>query len=1153
MDVWYSYDSLANDTIAIAKDNRQRMSRSHASAARRTIEKLRIPSLQEFELERLPSRTATRCLIMFRSTILSLVFLTCLSACGRLALAIDVGTSEPFRQQEFEAWGTSLAWFGNSLGNWSDQQAHAEVMDLLFDGPNNLGLNYARYNIGGGQNRLLLGNFRPGAAVPGWVPDAPSNITDSSTWQWDWDADPGQRKSLDEAIARGVTRVDAISYSAPYWMTNSQDTAGAVGGGDNLQTSLYDEFAHYQTEVLKHFRDERGIRFGTFNPMNEPHASWWQAGGQQEGMHVSQGFNQRLLIETVGQTLADKGLDTGIAAGDEFSANTSVSAFNQYNATTRSYVRQLNTHVYGGTGSNSTASMQSLRALADTEGWSLYQSEYGNNSTTGLLGGIGLANRITTDINVMGVNGWTYWQAVEPVSLSGAGWGLLWADYSINGDITDIRKQYHVMRQFTSHIRPGASILSVSDPETVAAHNPGSNSTVLVFTNDESTADTNMYNLLDGPPTFTRAIRTDNNGNFVSLGPGNVSGGQITVNSPGTAVTTIVAYHQPNLIQNANFANGGLSWQTSGNATFDANVDNTHDGSGGILLFTNNSSNAGAAWQAGIGDAATDLTGKAYEFSADLLFQNDSLLGQNYDADTHIALEFYGADGQTLTHASQLDFAELARPLLDDSEYRVFRTAVVQAPAGTRFVRPVVRFGNTASGSNGVVYLDNAYLQETRYVPRARTWKVDADGPWSNASNWHDDALIANNKAAYFGPNISAARTITLDSSTSVTGMTFDSEHGYHLTGSATLTIGNGESIARVDARSGSHSVETNVVLGSDVEIQVVGDAKLTVTNTLNLGGMRLTKTGPGLLTLENGFDMNQGILHVEANLIPSVSIGNNASLDGTLEVSLAPGQQVTWGSLYTLADFGSASVSFDSISLPNLNKQWLAWDVRYLESRQLVAEVINRADFNRDGQIDQQDLSQWSSGYGANDDGDINGDGTTNGADFMLWQRAFSEEAETNTLALVVDPVTGNAQIENLSATTFTIDAYTISSSSGSLLTSWDSLSDQSVAGWVEALPSAARLSELNPTDSTALNFGDQLGLIGLFNALAGQQDLEFQFRDTTMGTVNGRVIYRDLSGAIAATHSVPEPSVFVPVLVGTALLGNFRVLRIALDLPNE
>lgn len=1057
------------------------------------------------------------------------------------ALAIDVGTTASFHEQKFEAWGTSLAWFGNALGTWSDSQAHSEVMDLLFDGPNNLGLNYARYNIGGGQNRLLQGNFRPGAAVPGWVPDAPTSVTDTSTWEWNWDADPGQRKSLDEAISRGVNVVDAVSYSAPYWMTNSLDTAGAVDGGDNLQTSLHDELAHYQTEVLKHFQDERGIRFGTFDPMNEPHASWWQAGGQQEGMHVSQGFNQRSLIETVGQTLADKGLDIGIAAGDEFSANTSVNAFNQYNATTRSYIKQINTHVYGGSGNNSTASMQALRAIADAEGWSLYQSEYGNNSTTGLLGGIGLANRITADVNVMGVNGWTYWQAVEPVSLSGAGWGLLWADYNVNGSLTDVRKQYHVMRQFTSHIRPGATILSTSDTETVAAYHPGSDTTTLVFTNDETTADTNVYDLLDQSASFTRVIRTNNLSDYISLGPGNVVGNQITVNSPGTAVTTIVVHHQPNLIQNATF-DGDVNWQTSGNANYDAGVDNTQDDSGGILLHTNSATNAGSVWQAGIGNATTDLTGKAYEFSVDLLFQNNNA---QFDADTKVGLEFYGADGQTLTHGSQLDFAEQLQPISEDANYRVFRTAIVRAPEGTRYVRPVVSFDNVAPGAAGLLYLDNAYLQETRYVPRARAWKADADGNWTSVENWQDDALVENNSSAYFGPHITASRAITIDANTSSAGITLDSEFGYKIAGSGTLTIGEGSATAKVDVRTGQHTLDVPIVLSGDTEIQAVGDASLIIDGAFNLDGNTLLKTAPGMLSLANGFEMAQGTLSVEASLLPSVSIGAAATLDGAIEVRIPVGQRASWGSLYTLVKFSESGESFSNISLPELDQEWLDWDVRYLESNQLVAEVINRADFNRDGQLDQMDLAQWSSDFGLNANSDANGDGLSNGTDFRIWQRAVGEAFETNTLMLVVDPATGDALIENLSLTDFDIDAYSISSASGSLLSSWNSLADQSTDGWIEALPTTERVSELNPTDSTMLSNGQVLTLAGLFDAFSGMQDLEFQFRDVELGTVNGLVIYRDLSVEMGSALAIPEPNSLLLFCLGIAFVGGHCTKR--------
>ena len=1048
--------------------------------------------------------------------------LSCLFALNLPALAIDVGTSAAFRQQEFEAWGTSLAWFGNALGNWSNSQSHGSVMDVLFDGPNHLGLNYARYSIGGGQNPLLVGNFRPGAAVPGWAPLTPTSVTDVNAWNWNWHADPGQRNSLDAAIARGVNRVDAVSYSAPYWMTASHDTSGAVSGGDNLLTSLYDEYAHYQTEVIKHFRDERGIQFGTFAPMNEPDSTWWKAGGGQEGMHVSPGFNQRSLIETVGQALLTKGLDTGVSASDAFSANTSVSALNQYNAATLSYVKQINTHVYGGEGSNSTASMQVIRNFAKSRNVPLYQSEYGNNSASGLSGGIDLANRITADLNVMGVNGWTFWQAVEPLSLSGAGWGLLWADYNGGGSEYVVRQQYHVMRQFTSFIRPGADILSVDDAETVGAYDSGGDATVLVFTNDELTADANVYNLLDKTPAYSRVIRTDGSGNFVSLGPANISGNQLTLNSPGTSITTAVVYHRPNLVRNAGFAGGPADWQTSGNVAHRASVDNTHDGSGTLALQTNAAANSGVVWQEGIGDARIDLTGKAYELSTDMLSQNSS---SKIDANVRIALEFYGADGQTLTHGSTSDFAEELNPLTQDSEFRVFRTGIVQAPAGTRFVRPVVRFDDVASGAAGLVYLDNAYLQETRFIPRARTWKVDGNGSWSGTDNWQNDALVDNNRAAYFGPSISRRRTITLDSNVTTAGITFDSQFGYDIVGNATLTIGDDQGIARIDVCSGSHVIAAPTVLSSTAQVQVVGDARLSLEGTLDLSGHRLEKTGPGRLQLTHGLEMGGGTLAIEATLTPGIAIGSNAILDGVLEVSLPVGQQAAWGSLYTLASLTAPSQSFSEITLPDFDKPWLDWDVRYHGS-QLTAEVVNRADFNHDGQMDSADFARWKSSFGADVGADADGNGITDGGDFLLWQRAFSEVFETNTLSLVVDPATGNARIENHSSNDFAIDAYTISSESNSLLSSWTSLEDQNLPGWVEALPSTGRLSELNASGETLLSPGLALDLPGLFNIASGSPDLSFQFRDAVLGTISGRVAYAAILPQNLATVEIPEPN---------------------------
>src|SRR5699024_5299975 len=54
--------------------------------------------------------------------------------------------------ENFEGCGTSLTWWGHILGQWEDEAKFEEVMDLVFDVDQGLGLNVVRYNIGGGEN-----------------------------------------------------------------------------------------------------------------------------------------------------------------------------------------------------------------------------------------------------------------------------------------------------------------------------------------------------------------------------------------------------------------------------------------------------------------------------------------------------------------------------------------------------------------------------------------------------------------------------------------------------------------------------------------------------------------------------------------------------------------------------------------------------------------------------------------------------------------------------------------------------------------------------------------------------------------------------------------------------------------------------------------
>ena len=78
------------------------------------------------------------------------------------------------------------------------------------------------------------------------------------------------------------------------------------------------------------------------------------------------------------------------------------------------------------------------------------------------------------------------------------------------------------------------------------------------------------------------------------------------------------------------------------------------------------------------------------------------------------------------------------------------------------------------------------------------------------------------------------------------------------------------------------------------------------------------------------------------------------------------------------------------------------------------------------------------------------------------------------NTLVLQVDPTDGKARIVNDSVfNNIRFDGYQVASASGSLLTTWNSLQDQSVTGWEETPATTGLLAELNPTATTTVNAG--------------------------------------------------------------------------------
>ncbi|WP_051787809.1 MULTISPECIES: RICIN domain-containing protein [Streptomyces] len=419
------------------------------------------------------------------------------SAAETAPAALTVRPDPSYQQPAFEGWGTALAWFANVTGGWPDAQRNA-LADALY-GADGLGFTIARYNIGGGDSPETAPYMRPGGAVPGywnrpgaetpgwWDPNDPTH--------WNDQADANQRWWLTAAKARGATTFEAFSNSAPYFMTNSGLVSGSAdGSSDNLRSDQYDRFAAYLSGSLRRAEQGSGVSFTSVSPVNEPSASYWKAGGRQEGSHWDPASVAR-IVSTLRTTLDAAGKTTEVSAMDDFGPDVAAWQWSQYSPAARDAVGRINVHTY------STGGRSAVRDIAKGEGTPLWMSENDlggsiGQSFTDMRPGLDLAAKITTDIRQLEPSAWVLWQAVEDYEnmtpeRENSNWGLIQTDFTPADAATEPlrkNKKYWTMAQYSRFIRPGARVVPTDDPDTLAAVRPNGQGLVLVHTNHGSTA-----------------------------------------------------------------------------------------------------------------------------------------------------------------------------------------------------------------------------------------------------------------------------------------------------------------------------------------------------------------------------------------------------------------------------------------------------------------------------------------------------------------------------------------------------------------------------------------------------------------------------------------------------------------------------------------
>lgn len=472
-----------------------------------------------------------------------------------ITVTLDPSNASKFNDGKFEGWGTSLCWWANRVGY---DETLTNKAAKLFYSDDGLSLDIARYNVGGGDNPSHNHITRSDSKVPGYA----TGYDENGNIVYDWTADENQRNvAIAAKKANSDIYFEGFSNSPPYFMTNSGCSSGAtMAKYDNLRFTDYDNFAEYIAQVSEHFKNEWGIEFKSYSPMNEPYTNYWGENSfKQEGCHFEHGYSQSKMIISTRNALDNHGLNDVLVAGtDETSVDTAITSLNMLSDDALNALGRVDTHTYGGT------KRKELKTLVESKNKNLWMSEVDGSYTAGtnaeyMSAGLGLGKQIIKDMNGMMPSAWIMWDIIDShkdntsvyrvegeaetkISQTGGIWGVAMADHD-SKDIV-LTKKYYAFGQFTRYIEPNMTIIS-SDENTLAAYDMDSGRIVIVAVNTDETDNDRIYNLEQMPVVggTAKVVRTSgglDDENWAEIGNVQIQNKQLYVSLKGNSITTFI-------------------------------------------------------------------------------------------------------------------------------------------------------------------------------------------------------------------------------------------------------------------------------------------------------------------------------------------------------------------------------------------------------------------------------------------------------------------------------------------------------------------------------------------------------------------------------------------------------------------------------------
>ncbi|MEM9352104.1 MAG: glycosyl hydrolase [Planctomycetota bacterium] len=186
-----------------------------------------------------------------------------------------------------------------------------------------------------------------------------------------------------------------------------------------------------------------------------------------------------------------------------------------------------------------------------------------------------------------------------------------------------------------------------------------------------------------------------------------------------------------------------------------------------------------------------------------------------------------------------------------------------------------------------------------------------------------------------------------------------------------------------------------------------VFDAADVEQNYLALVGVGATP--PTTMHIDGNYTQNaDGTLEIDL-LDPAthdmLDVTGAATLGGLLDVSDVAGFAPDFGDSFTLVEAdGGILGEFDTITLPSLAAGQV-FVVDYTSTAVTLTVAGSVADFDFDGDVDDQDLAKWQTAFGMNAEGDADGDGDSDLQDLLVWQSEYTGSLTLPAASAVPEP----------------------------------------------------------------------------------------------------------------------------------------------------